>query len=140
MNEINAMKDAGSMISEVWVIKAFTVLPKVIAAIVGALLALVLSGDIDKDGYIKIRRGVVLRFSLGVGTSLFGGSYIIETYNMQHLSSMAQGSVFLLTAVFGLLSIGVLYQAIEMMRGKTLSQIALEVSSAFKAIFRKGIE
>jgi predicted cation transporter len=140
MNEINAMKDAGSMISEVWLIKAFTILPKVIAAIVGALLALVLSGDIDKDGYIKIRRGVVLRFSLGVGTSLFGGSYIIETYGMGHLSSMAQGSVFLLTAVFGLLSIGVLYQAIEMMKGKTLSQIALEVSSAFKAIFRKGIE
>lgn len=140
MNEIDAMKDAGSMISEVWVIKAFTILPKLIAAIVGALLALVLSGDIDKDGYIKIRRGVVLRFSLGVCVSLFGGSYIIETYNMTHLSAMAQGSVFLLTAVFGLLSIGILYQSVEMMRGKTLSEIAIEVSGAFKAIFKKGVE
>ena len=140
MNEINAMKDAGSMISEVWLIKAFTILPKVVAAIIGALLALVLSGDIDKDGYIKIRRGVVLRFGLGVGTSLFGGSYIIETYGMMHLSAMAQGSVFLLTAVFGLLSIGILYQSVEMMRGKTLSEIAIEVSSAFKAIFKRGVE
>lgn len=140
MNEINAMKDAGSMISEVWLIKAFTIFPKLIAAIVGALLALVLSGDIDKDGYVKIRRGVVLRFSLGVGISLFGGTYIIETYNMRNLSPMAQGSVFLLTAVFGLLSIGILYQSLEMLRGKTLSQIAIEVSSAFKAIFKNGIE
>ena len=140
MNEINAMKDAGSMINEIWVIKAFTILPKVVAAIVGALLALVLSGDIDKDGYIKIRRGVVLRFGLGVGTSLFGGSYIIETYGMTHLSAMAQGSVFLLTAVFGLLAIGILYQSVEMLRGKTLSQIAMEVSSAFKAIFKRGME
>lgn len=140
MNEINAMKDTAPMITEAWMIKAFTILPKVIAAIVGALLALVLSGDIDKDGYIKIRRGVVLRFSLGVGTSLFGGTYIIETYNMQNLSPMAQGSVFLLTAVFGLLSIGILYQSVEMLRGKTLSQIAVEVSSAFRAIFKKGIE
>ena len=140
MNEINAMKDAGSMINEIWVIKAFTILPKVVAAIVGALLALVLSGDIDKDGYIKIRRGVVLRFGLGVGTSLFGGSYIIETYGMTHLSAMAQGSVFLLTAVFGLLAIGILYQSVEMLRGKTLSEIAIEVSSAFKAIFKRGME
>lgn len=140
MNEINAMKDAGSMINEIWVIKAFTILPKVVAAIIGALLALVLSGDIDKEGYIKIRRGVVLRFGLGVGTSLFGGSYIIETYGMTHLSAMAQGSVFLLTAVFGLLSIGILYQAVEMMRGKTLSEIAIEVSTAFKAIFKRGME
>ena len=128
------------MISEVWLIKAFTILPKVVAAIIGALLALVLSGDIDKDGYIKIRRGVVLRFGLGVGTSLFGGSYIIETYGMMHLSAMAQGSVFLLTAGFGLLSIGILYQSVEMMRGKTLSEIAIEVSSAFKAIFKRGVE
>ena len=140
MNEINAMKDAGSMINEIWLIKAFTILPKVVAAIIGALLALVLSGDIDKEGYIKIRRGVVLRFGLGVGTSLFGGSYIIETYGMTHLSAMAQGSVFLLTAVFGLLAIGILYQSVEMLRGKTLSQIAMEVSSAFKAIFKRGVE
>ena len=128
------------MINEIWVIKAFTILPKVVAAIIGALLALVLSGDIDKDGYIKIRRGVVLRFGLGVGTSLLGGSYIIETYGMTHLSAMAQGSVFLLTAVFGLLAIGILYQSVEMLRGKTLSQIAMEVSSAFKAIFKRGME
>lgn len=128
------------MISEVWVIKAFTILPKLVAAIVGALLALVLSGDIDKDGYIKIRRGVVLRFSIGVFISLFGGSYIIETHKMEHLSAMAQGSVFLLTAVFGLLTIGILYQSVEMMRGKTLSEIATEVSCAFRAIFKRGVE
>jgi cyanate permease len=59
---------------------------------------------------------------------------------MTHLSAMAQGSVFLLTAVFGLLAIGILYQSVEMLRGKTLSQIAMEVSSAFKAIFKRGVE
>lgn len=125
---------------DLWAIKALGYLPKLIAAIVGAILALILSGDIDKDGYIKIRRGVVLRFTLGVCTSLFGGSYIIEVYEMEHLTAMSQGSVFLLTAVFGLLSIGVLYQSIEMMRGKTLSEIAVEVSSAFRAIFKRGVE
>ena len=44
----------GADMQEVWFIKLFTVFGKIVAGVLGAILALVLSGDIDKDGRIKI--------------------------------------------------------------------------------------
>lgn len=126
-----------SLMQEVWIIKAVAFLPKLVAAIAGAILALVLSGDISSDGYIKINRSVVFKFSIALIISLFGGAFIIETYHLEELSRYAQGFIMFLVAVFGLLIIGIFYQAIAMLRGKPLSQIASEVSSAFISIFFK---
>jgi hypothetical protein len=117
--------------------KTFAILAKVIAATLGGILALVLSGDIDSQGRITVRRNVVLKFAFAVCISLFGGSFIIESYGFGGLTQIAQGFIMFLCAVFGLLFIGIIYQAFALMRGKPLDAVVSEVSSAFTAIFSK---
>ena len=49
---------------------------------------------------------------------------------------MAQGFVMLMFAVFGLLAIGIIYQSMQMLKGKSFMQIIAEVKQAFGAIFK----
>ena len=108
---------------------------KIILSIIGVVFALVLSGDIDQDGRIKITPGLLIRFSFGVAVSLFGGEAFIEFYKLTSYSLMMHGFIMLMFAVFGMLIIGILYQALAMWRGKSLSEIITEVKAAFSAIF-----
>ena len=115
-----------------WVIKIFP-------AVVGAILALVLSGDIDKDGCIKITIGVIMKFTFSVAISLYGGSAFIEYYDLAaNYSHMAQGFAMLMFAVFGMLCIGIVYQSIALMHGKPLSEVISEVKAAFISILGNG--
>ena len=114
-----------------WVIKA-------VPAVVGAILALVLSGDIDKNGKIQVSMGVICKFLFSVSVSLYGGSAFIEYYELSRYSHMAQGFVMLIFAVFGLLAIGVVYQSIALMQGKPLSEVISEVKAAFISIIYSG--
>lgn len=107
---------------------------KVVPAIVGAILALVLSGDIDKEGKIQVTLGVIGKFLFSVSVSLYGGSAFIEYYELDNYSHMAQGFVMLMFAVFGLLFIGILYQSIALLKGKSISAVIAEIKSAFVAI------
>ena len=111
---------------------------KVVPAVVGAILALVLSGDIDKNGKIQISLGVIGKFLFSVSVSLYGGSAFIEYYELSKYSHMAQGFVMLMFAVFGLLSIGIIYQSLALMKGKTLSEVIAEIKAAFSAIWGNG--
>ncbi|MGV0885516.1 hypothetical protein V6760_01425 [Acinetobacter venetianus] len=122
-------------------IKALPWALKIFAAIVGAIFALILSGDIDKEGRIKINIGVVMKFVFSVAISLFGGAAFIEYFNLGHYSHMAQGFVMLMFAVFGMLCIGILcigilYQAVQLMKGKSLAEIIVEVKETFSSIFK----
>lgn len=110
-----------------WVLKIFP-------AIIGAILALVLSGDIDKDGKIQVTPSVITKFICSVTVSLYGGSAFIEHYGFLSTSTMFQGFIMLVFAVFGLLIIGIAYQSIALMKGKKISEIIAEVKSAFFAI------
>ena len=114
-----------------WVIKA-------VPAVVGAVLALVLSGDIDKSGKIQVSIGVIGKFLFSVSVSLYGGSAFIEYYELSQYSYMSQGFVMLIFAVFGLLAIGILYQSIALMQGKPLSEVISEVKAAFISIIYNG--
>ena len=114
-----------------WVIKA-------VPAVVGAILALVLSGDIDKNGKIQVSMGVICKFLFSVSVSLYGGSAFIEYFDLSKYSHMAQGFVMLIFAVFGLLAIGVVYQSIALMQGKPLSEVISEVKAAFISIIYSG--
>ena len=114
-----------------WVIKA-------VPAVVGAVLALVLSGDIDKSGKIQVSVGVIGKFLFSISVSLYGGSAFIEYYELSKYSHMAQGFVILIFAVFGLLAIGILYQSIALMQGKPLSEVITEVKAAFISIIYNG--
>jgi len=117
-------------------IKGLPLLLKIIAAIMGAILALILSGDIDTQGRINITVGVILKFAISVAISLYGGSAFIEYYQLTTYSLMSQGFVMLIFAVFGMLLIGILYQSMQFWRGKTFSEIITEVKAAFIAIFK----
>ena len=114
-----------------WVIKA-------VPAVVGAILALVLSGDIDKNGKIQVSIGVICKFLFSVSVSLYGGSAFIEYYELNQYSHMAQGFVMLIFAVFGLLTIGIVYQSIALMQGKSIAEVITEVKAAFVAIIGGG--
>ena len=107
---------------------------KVVPAVVGAILALVLSGDIDKNGKIQVSLGVIGKFLFSVSVSLYGGSALIEYYELSKYSHMAQGFVMLIFAVFGLLGIGIVYQSIALMQGKPLSEVIAEIKAAFISI------
>lgn len=117
-------------------IKGLPWLFKIIAAVVGAIFALTLSGDIDTEGRIKITLGVIMKFTFSVAISLYGGAAFIEYYSLGHYSHMAQGFVMLIFAVFGMLCIGIVYQAVQLMKGKSISEIAFEVKETFRSIFK----
>ena len=51
---------------------------KIIAAVIGAIFALTLSGDIDAEGRIKITKGLIIKFSFSVAISLYGGAAFLE--------------------------------------------------------------
>ena len=109
---------------------------KIMAAVIGAIFALTLSGDIDTQGCIKITMGVIMKFTFSAAISLYGGSAFIEYYDLTHYTHMAQGFVMLMFAVFGMLCIGILYQAVQLMKGKSLAEIILEVKETFGSIFK----
>lgn len=118
-------------------IKALPWFLKIIAAVIGAIFALTLSGDIDTHGRIKINISVIMKFVFSVAISLYGGSAFIEYYELAaHYSHMAQGFVMLMFAVFGMLCIGILYQAVQLMKGKSLTEIIVEVKETFSSIFK----
>ena len=111
---------------------------KIIPAIVGAILALVLSGDIDKNGKIQVTVSVICKFAASVTVSLYGGSAFIEHFEMLKTSTMYQGFIMLMFAVFGLMVIGILYQSVALLKGKPLSEVITEIKSAFISIIGNG--
>lgn len=110
-----------------WVLKIFP-------AVIGAILALVLSGDIDKEGKIKVSVGVATKFACSVTVSLYGGSAFIEHFELLEHSTMFQGFIMLIFAVFGLLVIGIAYQSVALLKGKSMSEVIAEVKAAFVSI------
>ena len=117
-------------------IKGLPWLLKIAAAILGAILALILSGDIDTEGRIKITVGVILKFTISVAISLYGGSAFIEYYQLTSYTLMSQGFVMLIFAVFGMLMIGISYQSLQLMKGKPAAAVISEVKAAFIALFK----
>jgi hypothetical protein len=109
---------------------------KIIAAVIGAVFALTLSGDIDTEGRIKITIGVIIKFAFSIAVSLYGGAAYIEYFNLSHYSHVAQGSVMLVFAVFGLLIIGIIYQSMRLLDNKKPSELIAEIKAAFAAMFK----
>ena len=118
-------------------LKLLALLPKVFAGVVGAVFALMLSGDIGRDGKIQINISVIIKFTIALTISLFGGTAHIELMGYQHYSVITHGFIMLIWAVFGMLAIGVVYQSVALMQGKTLTEVAKEVKDAAAAIFGK---
>ncbi len=122
---------------DIILLKLLAFLPKVFAAVIGAILGLMLSGDIGKDGKIQVNISVIVKFTIAATISLYGGEASIEYYELQNYSVMTHGFVMLLWAVFGMLAIGIVYQAVALWQGKTLAEVIKEVKDAAFAIFGK---
>ena len=121
--------------NEYILIKLIAYFPKILAAIVGAVLSLVLSSDIDNEGKIKVSTGVLMKFTFSVCISLYGGEAFIEQFNLQDKSVMYHGAIMLTFAVFGMLLLVIIYQSIPMLKGKPISEIFKEIHEAFTSIF-----
>jgi hypothetical protein len=132
----NIMQD--SQMQEIGLIKVLIFLPKIVVAVAGALLALVLSGDIDKDGKLNISLSLLIKISSAVCISIFGGAFVIETYHLTGLSAEAKLFIGFMMAVFGLMIIGILYQSLALMKGKPLGDVIGEIMGAFISIFSKS--
>lgn len=122
---------------DVIALKLIVVLPKIIVAIIGAVFGLMLSGDIGKDGKVKVSMSVMIKFVIAVTISLVGGSAHIEVMKWQDYSVTVHGFIMLMWAVFGMLAIGIIYQSIALMQGKSLAAVVKEVKDAAFAIFGK---
>lgn len=118
-------------------LKLITFLPKIIVAIVGAIFGLMLSGDIGKDAKIKVSLPVTIKFVIAVTISIVGGSAHIEIMKWQNYSVAVHGLIMLMWAVFGMLAIGIVYQAVALWQGKSLADVIKEVKNAFFAIIGK---
>lgn len=118
-------------------LKLLVFLPKVFAAVIGAIFGLMLSGDIGRDGKIQVNMSVIVKFTIAVTISLFGGAAHIEFMGYQGYSVMTQGAIMLVWAVFGMLAIGIVYQAVALWQGKTIAEVIKEVKDAAFAIFGK---
>ena len=122
---------------DVILLKLLVFLPKVFAAVIGAILGLMLSGDIGRDGKIQVNISVIVKFTIAVTISLYGGEASIEYYKLETYSVMTHGFVMLLWAVFGMLAIGIVYQSVALMHGKPLSAVIKEIKDAALAIISK---
>ena len=122
---------------DIILLKLLAFLPKVFAAVIGAILGLMLSGDIGRDGKMQVNISVIIKFKISVTISLYGGAASIEYYELQNYSVMTHGFVMLMWAVFGMLAIGIVYQAVALWQGKTLAEVIKEVKDAAFAIFGK---
>ncbi len=122
---------------DIILLKLLVFLPKVFAAVIGAVFGLMLSGDIGTDAKIKINMSVIIKFTIAVTISLFGGAAHIEIMGYQDYSVMTHGAIMLVWAVFGMLAIGIVYQAVALWQGKPLSAVIKEVKDAAFAIFGK---
>ncbi|MFP3456503.1 hypothetical protein R0J89_09565 [Psychrobacter sp. SIMBA_152] len=122
---------------ELIILKLMVFLPKVFAAVIGAIFGLMLSGDIGKDGKIQVNMSVIVKFTIAVTISLFGGAAHIEFMGYQDYSVMTQGAIMLVWAVFGMLAIGIVYQAVALWQGKTITEVIKEIKDAAFAIFGK---
>ncbi|MGP4864630.1 hypothetical protein ACTXGK_10605 [Psychrobacter sp. T6-5] len=118
--------------------KMLMYMPKILFATIGAVVSLIFSGDIKPDGSLKIGWGIIIKMSVSIAIGLAIGESFIFYYDLQHIPMAAVGIVFLLSSIFGLLALGLLYRSIELtFTNKKLSDIIKEVKQAFAAVFGK---
>ncbi len=114
--------------------KLIMLLFKPFLAIIGALLGLVFSGDIDKEGKLKINKFVLIKATASIAISLTGTPFLLQYYQLSHINNASQGFIYLMLGVFGLLVVGIAYRAIELLKGKSIGEIITEIKQALFAI------
>lgn len=110
---------------------------KVFAVIIGAVFAMTLTGDIDRDGKLKLSFGVFAKIAFSAVFGFLAGGWLIEYMGWQSLGYASHGFVMMLCSVFGMTLVGIVYQsALLSLTNKTLSEIVTEIKVTFKSIFK----
>ena len=110
---------------------------KVLAVIIGAIFALTLTGDIDQNGKLKLSFGVAIKFAFSAYFGFLSGAWVIEYMGWDSYSYTTHGFIMMLCSVFGMIVVGIVYQAIKLSTtDKTPSEIVTEIKATFKAIFK----
>lgn len=120
--------------------KTFPFLAKLFALIIGGIISLVLSGDINLDSnnqaQLNINLKVVLKLLCSIGMGLYLGEFTIDYWDFEHLNYYAQSAVLMAFSIFGMLAFGVLYRSVQLtFTDKELSEIITEVKKTIKALF-----
>lgn len=121
--------------------KAIPFFTKLFALIVGGLISLVLSGDInlDKDDNAKlnINLKVILKITCAIGLGLFAGEFVIDMFDFEHLNYYAQALFYLIFSAFGMMFFGTVYRSWQLTTSdKTLSEIVGEIKNIIKALIK----
>lgn len=121
--------------------KTFPFLAKLFALIIGGIVSLVLSGDINLDNnnqaQLNINLKVVLKLLCSIGMGLYLGEFTIDYWDFEHLNYYAQSAVLMAFSIFGMLAFGVLYRSVQLtFTDKELSEIIIEVKKTIKALFK----
>lgn len=121
--------------------KAIPFFTKLFALIVGGLISLVLSGDInlDKDDNAKLNVNlkVILKITCAIGLGLFAGEFVIDMFDFEHLNYYAQAVFYLIFSAFGMLIFGTVYRSWQLtFTDKTLSEIVGEIKNIVKALIK----
>lgn len=110
---------------------------KVFAVIIGAVFAMTLTGDIDKEGKLKLSFGVFTKITFSAVFGFLAGGWMIEYMGWQSWGYTSHGFVMMLCSVFGMTLVGIVYQAALLsLTGKSLSEIVAEIKETFKSIFK----
>lgn len=120
--------------------KAVPFLAKLFALIIGGIVSLVLSGDINLDNnnqaQLNINLKVILKLLCSIGMGLYLGEFTIDYWDFEHLNYYAQSAVLMSFSIFGILAFGVLYRSVQLtFTNKELSEIITEVKKTIKALF-----
>lgn len=121
--------------------KIIPFLTKMLALFIGAIISLILSGDISIDGddnaKLNINSIVFIKLICSIGLGLFLGEWTIDYWNFEHLNYYAQSAVLMMFSVFGMLIVGILYRSVQLTFGKkTLSEIVIEIKETAKALLK----
>ncbi|OPH36054.1 hypothetical protein [Moraxella equi] len=114
---------------------------KLLALLLGGIIALVLSGDIKIDdndnANLKINGKVIIKLLCSIGLGLFLGEWTIDYWEFEHLNYYAQSAVLMMFSVFGMLIFGIVYRSIQLtLHEKTLSEIIIEVKNVVRAFLK----
>lgn len=121
--------------------KAVPFLAKLFALIIGGIISLVLSGDINLDNQsnpqLNINLKVILKLICSVGTGLFLGEFTIDYWDFEHLNYYSQAIFYLLFSAFGMLIFGIIYRSVQLtLTDKKLSEVVTEIKNTIKALIK----
>lgn len=121
--------------------KSIPFVVKLFALLVGGILSLVLSGDIDLDSKnnakLTINLYVIVKLTCAIGLGLFIGEFIIDYFDYDYLNYYAQAVFYLIASAFGMLLFGIIYRSIQLtFTNKTIGQIIEEIKEITKAVLK----